>query len=400
MSAGTQPTSAARHVKRVTFVTQGMGPGGAERVMATMANHWAERGRPVCLLTLEGDETPSYYPLHRNIELRPLGIAGASGGAGRAIVNNARRLPALRRAIAVTDPDVVIAFLDEVNILTLLSQSGRGVPVIVEEHTDPAAKRLPAPWPLLREVAYRRAARVVVLSEQARAYFPSAIRARTTVMPNPIVVERVDGPSARCGDRRTLVSLGRLAPDKGFDALLTAFAAIAGRHPGWDLTIWGDGPERDRLEALRTTLGVEDRAFLPGATRTPHLALRSADCFAMSSRREGFPMALGEAMACGLPVLSTDCPSGPRQLIRHGLDGLLVPDRDPAALAAGLDRLLADDELRARLAASAPEVLERFGVDRVMAGWEALIDDVTPARPGRLRTFGCPRPRLASDRAR
>lgn len=379
--------------QRITLVIPAIVSGGAERVMATLANRWAADGRAITLLTLDDGREPPFFPLHPDIDHRSLGIAGASGSALPALKNNLRRIVRLRRAIAASEPDLVLSFLDTTNVLTLLATRGLGVPVVVEEHTDPSQKSI-GRWEPLRRRLYPRAGRVVVLSEESRAAFGPAIRGRTVVMPNPIVV---DPPSATAprGDRRTLIAVGRLGPEKGFDLLLDAFARLAPDHPEWDLVIWGEGQLRAELDAQRHRLGLDERARLPGRTSSPHAELRKADLFVMSSRREGFPMALGEAMACGLPAVSTDCPSGPRQVIRHGIDGILVPPDDPAALAAALDDLMRDTARRARLAARAPEVLDRFGIERICARWDELFAEVVTAQNPRrhrgFRTFGSAR---------
>jgi len=115
---------------------------------------------------------------------------------------------------------------------------------------------------------------------------------------------------------------------------------------------------------------------MPGTIRNPGAVLRKADFFVMSSRFEGLPLALLEALACGLPAVSFDCPTGPREIIRDGIDGLLVPPENVDALAAAMDRLISNPLERQRMAERAPEVLERFGVDIVMAKWDALIKQI------------------------
>jgi GalNAc-alpha-(1->4)-GalNAc-alpha-(1->3)-diNAcBac-PP-undecaprenol alpha-1,4-N-acetyl-D-galactosaminyltransferase len=359
---------------RLTLVIHAMGSGGAERVVATMANTWAARGWEITLLTFDDGSEPSFYPLDSRVRHQPLGVAAASGGFRRAVASNFERIRTLRRAIVASCPDAVLSFLDTVNVRVLIATRGLGIPTIVMEQTDPGQKELAAVWKKLRRALYPRASALVVLSETSRSYFPPSIQAKSIIIPNPIAIE-----PPRHSDRdaphspRTVMAMGRLAPEKGFDLLLDAFARIANAHPDWRLVIWGEGPLRSQLESLRDSLGLNERALLPGRTTEPFRELRRADLFVMSSRREGFPLALGEAMACGLPAVSFDCPSGPRQIIRHGVDGLLVPDGDVIGLSAAMSRLMTDAAERRRLAARALDVNDRFGAARVLAQWEELI---------------------------
>lgn len=139
------------------------------------------------------------------------------------------------------------------------------------------------------------------------------------------------------------------------------------------MVILGEGPERAALERAIHERGLADRVMLPGVSKNPEEWLRACDLFVLSSRYEGFPNALGEAMACGLPVVSFDCPVGPGEIIIDGEDGLLVPAGDVSALAAALRRLIDNPDEAARMGDRAARVVERFGEEAVAARWEALL---------------------------
>jgi glycosyltransferase involved in cell wall biosynthesis len=350
-----------------------LGAGGAERVMTTMANYWATGGWDVTLATLTGADAAPFYPLDRRVRLRPLGLARPSRGALHGALQNLWRVGVLRGAVRRARPDVVLSFTPRTNVLVLLAAFGLRVPVVVSERVDPRHHAAPnRVWDRLRRLLYARAAAVVMQTAGLRDYFGP--RARTRVVPNPVSAPAAAGPPAR---EPVVVGMGRLDPQKGFDLLLEAFARVAPRHPDWSLEVWGEGQERPRLQALADELGPAGRVRLPGVTRRPEELLRRAGVFVLSSRYEGFPNVLCEAMACGAPVLAADCPSGPADIVQDGVDGLLVPAGDAAALAAGLDRLLADPGLRGRLGAESPDVLRRFSLDRVMAAWEEVLREAT-----------------------
>jgi glycosyltransferase involved in cell wall biosynthesis len=171
-----------------------------------------------------------------------------------------------------------------------------------------------------------------------------------------------------------------LEPQKQFDYLLRAFARCSSRHAEWSLAIIGEGSERKNLEQIAVELGIADRVRWLGVVAQPERVLLEASIFVLSSRYEGFPNALLEAMSSGLAAVSFDCPSGPAEIIRHEIDGLLVPPQDLEGLAAALDRLMADEVLRERLGRRATEVSERFALKSVAGLWEELIRDVVSNR--------------------
>lgn len=364
---------------RITITIPAIVAGGAERVAVVMANDWAAKGWSVTILTMDNGQHPPFFALHPTIEHRALGVLNTSRTPIDALVANQRRIAVLRKAIRASTPDVVLSFMDRTSVVTLLATQGLGIPVIASEQNNPYATQIGQMWEALRWLTYHRAARVAVQSERLINYFPPGVRRRIRVMPNPVSLPpgRAQAePGGQHGAAHTILALGRLVKQKGFDYLLTAFAQVAHRHPQWSLEIWGEGELRPQLEQLRDQLGLHDRAQLPGITPEPLAIMRRADLFVLSSRHEGFPTVLTEALATGLPVIAFDCLSGPREIIRDGVDGVLVPDGDVAALAATMDRLMTDKQARLALAARAPDVLERFSMERVMGMWETLINEV------------------------
>ncbi len=371
---------------RVTLVIFSLVAGGAERVMAAMANFWAEKGWIVNLLTLDSGAEPPFYPLHPAVFHQPLALGSKVKSVFEALRANFDRVRRLRAAIRETKPDIVISLMSETNVLTLLAMAGTKVPVLVQEQNDPYHQWIPKAWNILRRWAYPSADHVVVLTERSLSFFSRRVRNRARVIPNPAMVSIPPRqPFSSNGHSKTMIAMGRLVRQKGFDILLQAFARVAGKHPEWSLEILGEGRLREKLEAQVESLGLRDRVRLPGTTKEPHEKLRRADLFVMSSRHEGFPLSLCEALACGLPAISFDCPTGPREIIRDGIDGVLVPPEDADALAGAMSQLMGDAKRRETLAGRAPEVLDRFGIQQVMGIWEALIAETIRERAPRQK---------------
>ena len=361
---------------KITLVISALGCGGAERVLVLLAQGFIARGHDVTVITLS-DKNTDFYQLPSKCSRLALGIMSQSSGLIEAVRSNIKRIAVLRKAIQSTEPDVVISFLRITNITTILALSGIKYPLIVTEHNDTKVFSYGLVWETLRRLTYPLCSKVVSVSKGVDRSFNSLSAGKRAVIYNPIVIKD-DGRSDKLpaevdADKNWLVSMGRLTNQKGFDLLLQAFQKVAPDYPNWQLLILGQGELREQLERMREDLGLSGRVVFTGALSNPFAVLKKAKLFVMASRNEGFPMAHGEALACGLPVIATDCPSGPSEMIRHEVDGLLVDNYDIEGLAAAMDNLMSDEQKRQQLAAKAPEVIERFGQDKIVVEWETLM---------------------------
>lgn len=368
--SGTSPSAVDNPVE-VLFSMYGMGAGGAERVISIMANHWSSAETPTCLVTWAPD--PSFYSLHKDVEHIKLSMNEVSTNPFQAVLNNSRRMMALRRIVKSKRPRAVISFMNKNNVRTLLACKGLGIPVVVSERNETTFDPLSLSWRRLVRLTYPWASRIVVQSERAKTQMPSSWP--ITVIPNPI-------PKAppRSADLSTnhhvVIAMGRLDHQKGFDLLISAFSTLAHRYLDWTLIIYGEGQLRSSLENQITDLKLENRIRLPGQTSDPSSAMYKADIFVLSSRYEGFPNVLGEAMAHGLAVLSFDCPNGPREIIQPDINGILVHAESVSELSAQLETLMMNPSQRQRLGLEAVKVTQQFSEEKVMSDWDRVLQEV------------------------
>jgi len=362
----------------IAFVIPVLHGSGAERAIVGIANAVAEQGVEVSVVTF-ADPTPGDYDLHPRIQRYGLGSPSRWHVAPVILLRALRRVWALRRLFRRIAPDATVAFLRSSTILTTIAGLGLDHVRIgsIRTHPTPALPftRLEA---LGHRLTFPRMHAVVVRAEPTRQCvqrpFPGV---RVEVIPNLVslvsMAPRETAP--RSGQHRHILAAGRLMPQKGFDVLLEAAAIVLPEHPEARLTILGEGPERPALEAQVQRLGLRCVVQLPWRRDDIADWYASADVFVLSSRFAGFPNVLVDAMAAGVAVISTDCPTGPGDIVTDGVDGILVPVEDARALASAMDGPLRDPARCQRVGEEANREAERYDREPIAQRWIGLIEE-------------------------
>lgn len=349
-------------------------------MLARLANHWADEQHDVTAVTLAEPSTDD-FPLSPSVRRVALGLTAESRGLAGAFRSNLRRVARLRNVLQQRHPDVVVSFIEQTNVLALLAARPLRIPVVISERTDPSRHRAGRVWEFLRRRVYRRCAALVVLTEEIAQQLRPIVHGRPiVVIPNGIGPPAVPRVPEEQRSERTVLAIGRLSPEKGFDRLIKAFryqAHTLDRFPPWRLVILGEGPERSRLCGIARSC-PQGSVALPGRVDDSASWLARADLFALPSRYEGFPNALLEAMAAGVPGVAFDCSPAVRQIIRPGIDGLLVPEPedlegDVASFVGALGELMTDDDRRRRMGEAAREVTNRFSLEDFFRRWDEVI---------------------------
>ena len=361
--------------------------GGIVRTVFTMSEALAARGHDVRIVSLFSERPALSFPAPVSVPIRTL--LREPGVGLRAVTRAAaHRLPSrlvgpyddqawrfsaltdavLRRYLRDTDADVVLGTRSSLNLA--LAQLPSPKLRVAQEHVGlhRAGAEVRAAY---REVFPGLDAVVALTPIDARRY-RSLLGASVPVHAVPNAVRPADGPAP--GDRRVVLAAGRLARQKGFDLLVEAWRPVARAHPDWSLHVHGRGPQAGELRAQVDAAGLGDQVVFHGFTPDLEPRLREASAFVLSSRFEGMPMVVLEAMAAGLPVVSFDCPTGPRQLLRGGRSGILVPPKSVAGLSEALRRVVEDPDLRHGLAEASLARVQQFSVERIAARWERLLE--------------------------
>jgi glycosyltransferase involved in cell wall biosynthesis len=364
---------------RLVIFIYSLNSGGAERVTANLANYWIKKEWDITILTLTPKEL-DYYHLDPKVKRLSLMLSSESNGICSAIFNNIRRISALRRTLRLIKPSVALSMMSTANILLALSTIGlKDITLVGSEHTHPPRKSLGRFWEALRSKLYGRFTAIAALTEESAKWIRLNTNAQSVVVianaaPWPLESQNPYlNPVPLSKGKYILLAAGRLSEEKGFDLLISAYAQIAKKFPNWVLIILGEGSARSALFEKIQSFGLEENILLPGRAGNIGEWYEASTLYVMSSRYEGFGNTLAEALTHGLPAVSFDCETGPRTILRHEIDGLLVPAMDTHALRDALKILMIDGTLRKNLAKRAIEARSRFSIERMACQWEDLF---------------------------
>lgn len=350
--------------------------GGAQRVVSNLCHGWIKRGWAVHLLVVSGEG--SAFPVPSEVKTHALARRPKRRGVFGAW-DNWRHVLALGRVVRAEQLEAVLAVSAVANVHLAQADLPAHIVRVGSEHSYPAHFPLPFYKEWFRRRAYPKLDGVVTPTRAAADHLAQKYPgARTQGIPNWLTwpLPKGDGSAgAAIGrhGRRTFLACGRFDKLKGFSRLIAMFDGLKDRLPDWDLVIVGDGEDHQLLKAQVSRANLGDRVKFPGWVADMESVYRSADIFVFPSVSEGFALVLAEAMACGLPCISYDCKVGPSEIIRDGVDGVLVPVGDEAAFLATMLRLAEDEPVRRHLAENCPAILARLSEDVIQPLWTKVL---------------------------
>lgn len=378
---------------RIAFYIGSLSQGGAEHVIANLAEYFHQSGDEVLMVTyFKGTQE---YVLSDNIKREYADLTPDEISSNR-VVNFQRRFQKLRNIWKWYKPDVIVSFIGKTNLMTIATSRGLHIPVVVSVRSVPAREYAGKTMQLGMKLLFPMAAGVVLQTNQAKTYFPGSIQKKAKILPNSINPQFIK-PLYTEERSKEIVSVGRLDENKNQKLLLEAFydlitdeknsnknkeiSDIKGDETDlcrdWKVVLYGDGTSRKELESYVQEHQMESYVEFKGIQSDIQDKIQKSAVFVLTSRQEGMPNALIEAMALGLACISTDCPcGGPADLIQDGVNGYLIPVDDKDALKNKLKLLIQTEELRRMIGVEAYKIADQLHPDQVNMMWRTYLEAV------------------------
>lgn len=362
--------------KKIVFYLGSLGKGGTERVAVNLAEYLSEKGFCVTIATKERVENE--YPVSGKIN-RVLADISKDEITGSRIVNLYRRVKKLRKIWKEESADLIVSFICKNNYMALVSSVGLGIPVVVSVRSA-ASVEYPGIHKYLADILFKLSSGIVLQTEDAKKYFTKSLQRKAVILQNPL---NQDFMLPEYKDKRepVIVSVGRLDTNKNPQMLIKAFSKIADKFPEEMLEFYGDGDLYDELKQLVKRLNLQNRVIFKGRQADIALKIQRAHIFVLTSRVEGMPNALIEAMFLGLVPVSTDfAGGGVHRLIENGVNGFIVPVEDDQALAECLIKILGNSDLEKKLRNNTYRIRQEVNPVSVNKMWRQYFETIMEKR--------------------
>ena len=359
--------------KKIAFYIGSLRKGGAERVFVNLAEYFRREGYRVVMVTQYQKEEE--YDLPDGVE-RILSEIGEEKVSSSRVLNFLRRLNKLHAIWKGQKPDLVLSCIGKNNFMAVVTTMGTKTKAVVSVVGEAKEEYPSRAMRVLADFLFSRAAGVILQTERSRGFFCRKVGEKAVILPNSLnpafIRPRYEGVR-----EKEIVSVGRMDANKNHEMQLRAFAALKDKYPEYTLVIYGDGELRAYIEETADKLGIGERVFLPGVVPDVAARIEKSSLFLLTSYSEGVSNALIEALALGLPVIATDVPSGgTEELMKDGVNGLVIPAGDQAALEHAMDRLLSDPAYADRLGREAAKIQERLAPERVNPMWRDYFEEI------------------------
>ncbi|EGV44811.1 glycosyltransferase family 4 protein [Bizionia argentinensis JUB59] len=356
---------------KIAFIISSLTPGGAERVVSTLANAFVEDYH-VLIITLYNNKP--FYSLDERVQLVSCKLTYSNKKhILHSLAINYKLIRRIYIILKKEKADLAIGFMTTTNIYTIIASQLLNIPNIISERTHPEYSSLTNLWSKIRRQVYPYCGKLIVQTRVIKTYFEEFLGpSKINIIRNPLSESMLNFQDSNIKGEHIVLSVGRLTAVKNHKMLIEAFCELDIDH--WKLIIIGEGRLRNELELLIKKYQAEDRIDLIGTVNNVQDFYNRAGIFAFTSNYEGFPNTLTEAMAFGLPCVSTNCPSGPSEIIDSGKNGLLIPVGDKNALKVELKRLIENPNLRKNLGIDAKESTRNYEIAIIKSQWKLIID--------------------------
>ena len=357
---------------KILFFNHSLGSGGSERVISRISNYFIKKDFYVSLVTLSGSNIDDFYDLDPKIKRFKLNLAEKQSNLISKIIYNIKRIYLIRKHIKKYNPNIIISFIETNNIIMILSCLGLKKKIIISERSYPGKHKLPLFWDVLRKILYRYASYLVVQTEKTKEWCINNI-ANINVVTIPNSVKTFKSSKIK---QKIIIGVGRLETQKGYDLLINAFAKIHREFEDWNIQLYGSGSALNELNKLVNDLNLNSKVKINPPIKNIIEEIAKSSIMVHPARYEGFPNVILESMSAGTVVAAADCYTGPSEIIKNKINGILFPVDNVDLLADSLRILISDQSIRKKYESNAGLTVRSFSEQHIMQKWEKLINQL------------------------